>query len=266
MDILQKWFPFNHKKLREKNEVITSFGESEERVQVFCFPSAGSGASLYRAWCEATKNNNNIDFIPVEIPGRGNHISSPAASSIDDLVERFLEVFSQVVRPPYILYGHSFGAVVAFQVAHTLQQSALPLPEKLVVAGRHAPHQEDPNPMNSVSMDEEIIDELKKMGGTPEAVLNHPEMLQFTISLLRADLRIHESFRYTGQQLQIPIDAHCATQDDAHKEIVEYWKDMTTDEFHITEFEGHHFFIQSLGDTYLNYLMHAIAKTRKSFP
>lgn len=266
MNLLQKWFPFNHRKIREEHEKSSSFGQPEERIQVFCFPSAGSSAGLYRAWCDAAKNTGDIDFIPVEIPGRGNHITSPAAASIDELVEDFLSVFPKVVRPPYMIYGHSFGAAVAFQVAYTLQERGFPLPEKLIVAGRHAPHMKDPNPMSSVSTDEEMTEELKKMGGTPEVILNHPEMLQFTLSRLRGDLRTHESLRYTGQKLQIPIEAHCATQDDANKEAVEYWKDVTTDEFQIKEFEGHHFFIQSLGDTYLNALIDTINKTRKSFP
>lgn len=264
MNILQKWFPFNHKKIREENESSTPHSHSEERIQVFCFPSAGSSASLYRTWCNYPNNTGSIDFIPVEIPGRGNHITSPAAASIDELVEAFLSVFSKVVRSPYIIYGHSFGAAVAFQVAYTLQERGFQLPEKLIVAGRHAPHMKDPNPMSSASTDEEIIEEIKKMGGTPEVILNHPEMLQFTLSQLRADLRTHESLRYTGQKLQIPIEAHCATQDDANKEVVEYWKEVTTDEFRSKEFEGHHFFIQALGDTYLDSLIDTITQTRKS--
>lgn len=265
MDILQKWFPFNHRKICGENENNSSFGHSEERIQVFCFPSAGSNASLYRAWYNAKKNASDIDFIPVEIQGRGNHITSPAAASIDELVKDFLPVFLKVMRPPYILYGHSFGAIVAFQVAHTLQQRGLHLPEKLIVAGRHAPHMKSPSPLNSVSTDVEIIEEIKKMGGTPDAILSHPEMLQFTLAQLRGDLRTHESFKYTGQKLQIPIEAHCGTQDDANKVIVDYWKEVTAEEFHVKEFEGNHFFIQSLGDTYLNSLIHTISKVRKSF-
>ncbi|WP_166924853.1 thioesterase II family protein [Flavobacterium poyangense] len=265
MDTLQKWFPFNHKKIREENEKNNSFNNSEELIQVFCFPSAGSAASLYKTWCNATKNVDDIDFIPVEIPGRGNHITSPVAASIDELVEGFLAVFSKIAPQPYILYGHSFGAVVAFQVAHTLQQRGFRLPEKLIVAGRHAPHMKDPNPLSSVSTDQEIVDEIKKMGGTPEAVLSHPEMLQFTLSQLRGDLRTHESFRYTGQKVQIPIEAHCGTEDDANKELVEYWKEVTEEEFTIKEFEGNHFFIKSLGDTYLNSLIDTISKTKESF-
>jgi surfactin synthase thioesterase subunit len=264
MDTLQKWFPFNHKKMREENEQNSSFNASEECIQVFCFPSAGSSASLYRAWCTATKNVDDIDFIPIEIPGRGNHITVPTAASINELVESFLTIFSTVVRQPYILYGHSFGAVVAFQVAHTLQERGYHLPEKLIVAGRHAPHMKDPNPLSSVSTDQEIIEEIKKMGGTPEAVLSHPEMLQFTLSQLRGDLRTHESFKYRGQKLQIPIEAHCGTEDDANKMIVEYWKEVTEETFTVTEFEGDHFFIKSLGDTYLNFLIHTILKTKES--
>lgn len=264
MDILQKWFPLNHRKMREADDKSIVSDHTAECIQVFCFPSAGSSAGLYRTWCQAAKNNAQVDFIPVEIPGRGNHISSPAAASVDELTENFLSVFLTIARPPFILYGHSFGALVAFQVVHTLQQRGLHLPEKLIVAGRHAPHMKDPNPLNSVSTDAEMIEEIKRMGGTPEVVLNHPEMLRFTLSQLRADLRTHESFRYTGQKVRIPIEAHCGSQDDANRMIVEYWKEVTEEDFHIKEFEGDHFFIKSLGDSYFYALLDSISQIRKS--
>lgn len=265
MDILQKWFPFNHKEIKAENEKTSALDNSEEQTQIFCFHSAGSSASLYRNWREATKNNSDITFIPVEIPGRGNHITSPPAAYIDDLVEGFIAVLLKVVRPPYVLYGHSFGAVVAFQIAYALHQKGIELPEKLIVAGRHAPHMKDPSPLNSVSTDEDMINEIKKMGGTPEVILNHPEMLKFALSQLRGDLRTHESFKYTGQKLKIPIEAHCGKQDDANKMVMEYWKDVTDGAFSINEFEGHHFFIQSLGDIYLESLIQTIYKTKKTF-
>ncbi|NQX86429.1 MAG: thioesterase [Flavobacteriaceae bacterium] len=265
MDILQKWFPFNYNDIRESKQPKQFLKSQEEQTTVFCFPSAGSSASLYRPWYQATKQNPAVNFVPVEIPGRGNHITAPNAKSIDELIERFLAVFLEVPHNSYILYGHSFGAVVAFQLAYTIQQKGLPLPEKLIVAGRHAPHMKDPSPLNSVSSDEEMIAEIKAMGGTPDVVLNHPEMLKFMLTQLRADLRTHESFKYTGQKLQIPIEAHCGTQDDANKTVVEYWKDVAESEFLLKEFQGHHFFIQSLGESYLNTLLNSINTAKKSF-
>ncbi|MFZ4861929.1 thioesterase II family protein [Sphingobacterium sp. Mn56C] len=265
MNRLQQWFPYNYKNLggeRQCNNFYNSYADGP--LQVFCFPSAGSGAQLYRTWREKTKDQPCINFIPVEIPGRGNHIHRPAATSIDELLADFLPVFADVVQGSYVLYGHSFGALVAFLLAHSLQENGFLPPEKLIVAGRHAPHMHDPSLLNSASTDAEITAELKKMGGTPAVLLNHPEMLQFTLQQLRGDLRTHESFHYCGQKLQIPVEAHCGMHDDADLTVMDYWREVTAGSFQIQEFFGHHFFIQSLGDIYLKNLLKTLNNTYKS--
>lgn len=251
MEKIKKWFPFNYRKIQEQKGIMRTRG-----VQIFCFTSAGSTANLYRDWTLASQDNN-IEFFPVETPGKGSHISSPPAASIDDLVTQFLDVFCEVAQSPFILYGHSFGAAVAFQVAYALQTKGLKLPKKIIVAGRHAPHMKDPSTFSSKSSDEEVIFEIKKMGGTPQEILNHPEMLKFAISQLRVDLIIHESLEYNGQKLNFPIEAHCGTIDEASKQIMEHWREVTNDSFTIKEFEGDHYFIKK--NNYLQQLINTIS-------
>ena len=225
---------------------------------MFCFPSAGSSASLYKNWVQP--DNSEIEIIPIEIPGRGTHIAEPAASSVSDLIDSFMPVFLEAARSPFILYGHSFGAVVAFQLAWTLQQRGLKTPEKLIVAGRHAPHMEDPSPLNSSIGDSAMVEEIERMGGTPKAVLEHPEMMQFIVNLLRGDLKTHESFVYDGQKIDIPVVAHCGTLDDATWEEIEFWGDVTTARFEMEQFSGDHFFIKNLGSSYLRSLLKVISE------
>lgn len=241
-----KWFPYG------------ANTNSKCKIQVFCFYFAGGSSSVFKQWVGASKE---IAFIPVELPGRGMRIGEPGMERIEEVVGDIIPMIYEVARPPFSFFGHSMGAMIAFQTAWQLHSHHMLIPEMLIVAGRHAPHRPDPSRLNSKMNDDELINELKRLNGTPGEILDNPEMIRFLIPIIRSDLKLHESFKYTGQTLQIPIYAHCGHLDyEADKKIMGYWKEVTDGPFQIEEFQGDHFFVQSLGELYVNNLITTLSR------
>ncbi len=238
MSDIKKWFPHG------------TGTDNTGKLKVFCFYFAGGSSSVFRSWITATES---IDFIPVELPGRGIRISEPHIVDVKHLVNELIPLLYKITQEsPFSLYGHSLGAMVAFQLAWELQERRLKTPELLIVAGRHAPNQPDPSALHSDMSDEEMIEELRNLNGTPKEILDNKNIIRFMIPMIRSDLKLHESFTYVGQKLKAPIVAHCGDCDhDANKMMMNYWQDMTTENFALEEFKGDHFFIQSLGIQYV---------------
>ena len=246
MTDINKWFPFG---------TVT---QKTGKHKVFCFYFAGGSSSVFRNWVGTSEL---IDFIPVELPGRGIRISEPRIEEVKHLVNELIPLIYKLTQDTtFSLYGHSLGAMLAFQTTWELQERKLKTPESLIVAGRHAPHKPDPSVLKSDMNDEEMIEELRNLNGTPKEILDNKDIIRFMIPMIKSDLKLHESFKYTRQKLNIPIAAHCGDEDhEANKMIMNYWKDMTTEAFTIKEFKGDHFFIQSLGKQYINELIHTVS-------
>jgi medium-chain acyl-[acyl-carrier-protein] hydrolase len=242
-----KWFPYG----LETN--------TRKMLRLFCFPYAGGSSKAFRAWVNASET---VDIVPVELPGRGGHISEPSIESIDQLIEAFLpQLLAAANGHPFMLYGHSLGAMIAFQLAFVLQERSYPCPDKIIVAGRHAPHHPDPSRLNSSMNEQEMKEEIRRLNGTPKELFNSPEMVEFFLNFLKSDLKLHESFNYYGQTLNIPIIAHCGEKDEeAGLLIMSYWQERTRVDFSIQEFPGNHFFVQSLGTEYFNVLKKTIVE------
>ncbi|MEM9341209.1 MAG: thioesterase domain-containing protein [Bacteroidota bacterium] len=227
-------------------------GESHSKRQVFCFPFAGGSAAIFKPWLNKSEE---AEYIPVELPGRGIRMMETPIAEMQELIDLIIPDLMEVATTPFVFFGHSLGAVIGFQLAWTLQERQLPIPDLLVVAGRHAPHKADPSTLKSGLNDQEMMDELKRLNGTPKEVLENKEMLKFLMPMIRGDLRLHESFVYSGQKLSIPMVAHCGTLDDeADMDIMSHWSLTTDKPFQIRQFDGDHFFVQTLGQRYFEAL------------
>jgi surfactin synthase thioesterase subunit len=237
MNSTKKWFPF----------LINQNNPAKKRV--FCIHYAGGNAATFKPW---VKRQRAVEFIPVELPGRGTRITESCYEDFNLLIKDLATDMIELLDRPFAIFGHSMGALIAFELTHYLQRQYGLQPYKLVLAGRHAPHQPDPSNLNSSLSDQELIGALLNLNGTPREIAENEEMMQFLLPMIRGDLKLHESYRYRNQKLDIPLVLHAGTEDeDADLSIMRHWRHVTTAEVLTREFEGDHFFVQNLGESYI---------------
>jgi medium-chain acyl-[acyl-carrier-protein] hydrolase len=176
------------------------------RVRLFCFSLAGGGAAMYRAWLDALPTT--IELCAVQLPGRESRLREPAFTSMQRIVEAVVPELVARIDRPYALFGHSMGALVAFETARALRSmAALPQPVRLLVSGRRAPHlPETEAPMHPLSDTDFVAEIGRRYGGIPDEVLRHRELLELLLPGLRADITAIETHSFVpGSRLGCPF-------------------------------------------------------------
>ena len=229
-------------------------------LRLFCFPYAGGGASAFCSWAEGLPSS--VELCPIQLPGRENRLSEPPFTRLLPLVQALARAIQPHLDKPFAFFGHSMGATIAFELARRLQEQGRPTPLCLIVSGGRAPHLPDPDPPIHHLPEEEFIAELRRFNGTPDAVLQHAELLQLLLPLLRADLAMHETYEYVvGEPLECPVFALGGYGDD----LVDYqalaaWQEQTSGPFAQHMFPGDHFFLRSEQESLLRTISQELTK------
>jgi medium-chain acyl-[acyl-carrier-protein] hydrolase len=211
------------------------------RVRLICLPHAGAGASVYRSWGAVLPDR--IAVCPVQLPGRESRVLETPYQRVEPLVRDLADALADVLAEPYAMYGHSLGAIVAFELVREARARGSATPVHLFVSGRHAPQLPDPHPpMRDLPLDR-LADALRVFGGTPDSVLADPGLMKTIAPLLRADFAVNETYAYAEQQpLDLPLTAFAATADArASTSQVAAWVEQTTKGFRTYVLPGGHF-------------------------
>ncbi|PWR04913.1 lantibiotic dehydratase [Micromonospora acroterricola] len=210
-------------------------------VQLFCLPYAGAGASAFRHF--PARFGPDVEVLPVQLPGRENRISEDPRFRVADVATAIAER----AEGPYALYGHSMGGRLGFEVVRELRRAGLPLPLRLYVGGARAPHVSAPSVFDGLSMvdDDELLRRLRSGGGLPAGVLEHPELVELLLPLLRADFERVDGYRYRPEEpLPVPIVVFSGRDDRAvSREQSAAWREHTAAGFTLHELDGGHFFL-----------------------
>jgi medium-chain acyl-[acyl-carrier-protein] hydrolase len=146
---------------------------------------------------------------------------------------------------PFALFGHSMGALVAFELARELRRQNRPVPLHLFVSARRAPQCSQLERKRHLLPAPEFIQDLRELGGTPEAVLKDSSLMELMLPLLRADFALVETYEYKPEAtLSCPITVFGgnADRDVPLQELCE-WKEQTHNEFRLQMFQGDHFYL-----------------------
>jgi surfactin synthase thioesterase subunit len=222
-------------------------------VRLVCFPYAGSSAAVYRRWRRSMPAW--MDVCPVDMPGHGRRFDEPLETSVEGMVERCLPLVLPQLAQPYVLFGHSLGAIVAFELAHRLQELGMHSPVLLVASGTDAPSRRDHQRHAGIDSPEALSAELRRLGGTPPEVLADSELLALTLPIVRADFDACARYESSPERkLTCPIDVLGGQQDSTTRESLLAWGEHTTAEFALHMLPGGHFFIHEEEPQVLRYL------------
>ena len=218
------------------------FGKSGN-CRLFCFPYAGAGASIFRNWQEQLPPT--IELVPVQLPGRESRWSDQPIGELPLLATTLSTVLHPLLSQPYALFGHSMGALIAFELARVLRRRKLPPPMHLFVSAARAPHIPDREaPVHHLPDLLLWKTVTRDYGAAQDGTPLNPEMASVLLPILRTDFRMCESYKPSWEDpFAFPVTAYGGI----HDRRVTYadlaaWSGYTIGGFRMQLFPGGHFF------------------------
>jgi medium-chain acyl-[acyl-carrier-protein] hydrolase len=216
----------------------------QARFRLFCFPYAGGGATIYRAWPDDLPSH--IEICAIQPPGRENRFLEPRFTHLPALVRALDTAIDPYLQAmPFAFFGHSLGALMGFELIRALQKRQGPLPLHLFVAAHRAPQFLERHIRLYDLPDEVFLKELRRLDGTPQEVTENTDLMEVMMPLLRADFELAESYTYQeSDPLLCPITAIGGVSDrDVNEKELDGWRQQTTGDFHLHMLVGDHFFL-----------------------
>ncbi|QHY94272.1 Linear gramicidin dehydrogenase LgrE [Streptomyces sp. S4.7] len=220
-----------------------SFGEVADPVsEVVCFPHAGGSSAVFRSWHRYT---SALKVTAVQLPGREVRLGEPPFQEMTALVDALAPALKPLTRRPYAFYGHSMGALVAFEVLRRFVSLELPLPVALFVSGRDAPQYADQEQVHHLP-DAELLERLRAWEGMePQELSQYEELVALMLPTIRADLTLAETYGYVpGPPVPVPVRVLRGTRDPLVRPGDAGWARQTSEDCSVHDFDGGHFFVQ----------------------
>jgi medium-chain acyl-[acyl-carrier-protein] hydrolase len=220
-------------------------------MRLFCLPFAGGGASIYRAWPAALPSW--VEVCPVQLPGREERYSEPAHTSVTGVSRALARELTPWLDKPFAIFGHSMGALLAFETARALRHAGARMPAALLAAAYPAPQEAVTRTPIHQLPDRAFIEEMRRMEGTPEAVLANAELMAFMLPVLRADFEACDTYAFVEEQpLEVALAVYGGADDrEVDRAGLEAWRHTTRGAFSLRLFPGGHFFVQAHRDSLL---------------
>ncbi|MFF3225658.1 thioesterase II family protein [Nocardia suismassiliense] len=221
---------------------------------LYCLPHAGAGASTYLPWRKQL--HPDIDVVPLQPPGREMRMRDEPFEHLTPLLDDLLAAMESAWRTPFVLFGHSLGALIAYELARRLCAGEGPRPARLIVSGRRGPQHPSRLPWIRFASDEMLLDIVRMLGGTPAEVLADEQIRQSVLTLTRADLGVDQTYVYRSDPpLDIPITVLSGSADPhVNATELEQWHECGSAGVDIRMVPGGHFFPISHRDATLRHV------------
>lgn len=211
-------------------------------LRLVCFPHAGGSVTTFRGWPALLPGL--VELVAVQYPGRQDRYREPCFEEMDPLAGEIAAAVLDLLPGPLAFFGHSMGAAVAFEVARRLQEHGRE-PVRLFVSARSAPTRTRPDRL-PIHSDEELLAYLHALGGGAAHLLEHDDLRELTLPMVRSDLRLIEAYACAdGPPLRCPITAIVGAADDSCTAAdVAGWRAYTAAGFELHTFPGGHFYLE----------------------
>jgi medium-chain acyl-[acyl-carrier-protein] hydrolase len=236
---------------------------SHAELRLFCLPYAGGSSQIYRDWTNYL--SREIELCPIELPGRGSRLNETPITDFSILVQKIALGIHHHLDRPFAFFGHSMGALLSFELTRLLRQQGYASPAHLFVSGYRAPHLKSNSTLIHNLPEPEFTEEIRRLGGTPEAVLANAELRELVFPTLRADFAAIETYRYRScTSLVCPITVFGGLQDPGVDVAdLEAWRQYTTGKFGLQMFSGNHFFLHQVQPSILRVIHQQLSGVRR---
>jgi surfactin synthase thioesterase subunit len=210
--------------------------------RLLVLPHAGGSASFFHAW--GTAFDPGTEVLVARYPGRHDRLTDPCVDSMKELADQVTEALLPLLDVPVTLFGHSMGASLAHEVALRLRDRHGVRPAALHVSSRRPPHRLNPKRVHAEG-DEALLEEVRRLGGTDEALLTDPDLREIFLPAIRADFTIVGTY---GPRRAAPVDcpvyAYVGDQDpDVPVAEMSAWSDVARGAFRLDVLPGGHFYL-----------------------
>lgn len=208
-------------------------------LRLLCLPHAGGTPALYRPWVPLLPPA--VEPLLVCPPGREDRLDDPFPKDIPALVSDLAEVVEPLLDRPWVLFGHSMGAAVGFELALILRRR----PEMVVLSAREPPHLHRGGGVHGLD-DDALCAELIRLGGTHPDLLRSPEVRAVVLPAVREDYRLIETYHaHPEGRLDCPLAVFRGREDaDLTEQEALEWRAWSTGSFTMRAFSGGHFYLR----------------------
>jgi len=231
------------------------------RLRLVCFPYAGGSASIYREWPAAL--SPEVEVVAIQLPGRGNRFMDKPVGELDAIIEPMLAALIPYLGDkPFVLFGHSMGAMLAYESAKRLEAVLPGSLKHLFVSAFRAVWLPRTDKGRYLLSNDELKEELRRLNGTPEALLQNDDLMELYLPTIRADMQLCDTYAYEDNPpLACGLTAFGGIADsDIPKDDLQAWKSQTGEAFELHMLTGDHFFIHSEGPQLLQMLSNKLER------
>lgn len=232
-------------------------------ITLYCFPFTGSGASVFESW--ALLLPKHIQLIAIQLPGREERSSEAPFTSMSSLIAAVTEAFKPNAQP-FCFFGHSLGALIAYEVYAALKKAGKPVPEKLLLSGCNAPSKRESKNIHLLPAND-FEDAILEHYGDMEKREERRPVLKQRETLLRADLQVLETYSGNAETIDIPLSIISGKNDTiAIPDEVKKWVHLCTSSFSIRFTENGHDLVRENREALLQFISNELEPEEITIP